>query len=80
MESSTPSTSIFSFMCLRNASALTCSPFTAVYAVRRKFTTDTPGTSVGYCIARNSPRFARSSGVSFVMSSPLNTTLPCVTV
>ena len=49
-----------------------CSPFTAWYAVRRKFTTETPGTSVGYCIARNSPRLARSSGVSAVMSSPLN--------
>ena len=65
-------------MCLRNASALTCSPLTAWYAVRRKFTTDTPGTSVGYCIARNSPRLARSSGVRAVMSSPLKTTLPSV--
>ena len=79
MASSTPRTSIFSFMCLRNASALVCPPFTAVYAVRRKFTTETPGTSTGYCIARNSPRLARWSAVSNVMSSPLKTTLPPVT-
>ena len=67
-------------MCLRNASALICSPFTAVYAVRRKFTTDTPGISVGYWNARNRPRLARASGVSFVMSSPLSRTCPSVTM
>ena len=61
-------------MCWRNASAEICSPLIDTYAVRRKFTTDTPGISVGYCIARNSPRLARSSGVSAVMSSPFSTT------
>src|SRR6478735_1715858 len=74
--SSIPSRSICVFMCLRNASAEICSPLIAWYAVRRKFTTDTPGTSVGYCIARNNPRCARWSGVRVVMSSPLKTTLP----
>ena len=57
--SSMPRRSIWAFMCLRNASALICVPLIDWYAVRRKFTTDTPGTSVGYCIARNSPRCAR---------------------
>ena len=39
------------------------SPSIAVFAVRRKFATDTPGTSTGYCIARNRPARARSSTV-----------------
>ena len=69
-----PSRSIWVFMCLRNSSALTCSPLIDWYAVRRKFTTDTPGISVGYCIARNRPRLARSSAVSAVMSSPFSST------
>ena len=37
------------------------SPRTAVTDVRRKFDTETPGTSTGYCMARNSPARARSS-------------------
>src|SRR6266487_1908070 len=74
--SSIPRRSICVFMCLRNASAEICSPLIAWYAVRRKFTTETPGTSVGYCMARNSPRLARWSGGRVVMSSPLKVTLP----
>jgi hypothetical protein len=35
-----------------------------LYAVRMKFTTETPGITTGYCIARNSPRCARWSAVS----------------
>ena len=31
------------------------SPSIAVLAVRRKLATETPGTSTGYCMARNSP-------------------------
>ncbi len=53
--SSTPSRSIFSLRRLRKARAEIVSPFTALYAERRKFTTDTPGISVGYWNARNSP-------------------------
>ena len=45
--SSIPSRSICSFM-LAERQALIRSSFTDWYAVRRKFTTDTPGTSVGY--------------------------------
>ena len=73
-----PRSSIFSFMCLRNASAETWSPLIDWYAVRRKFTTETPGTSVGYWNARNSPRFARWSAGSDRMFSPLNSTSPAV--
>ncbi len=36
-------------------------PSMAVLAVRRKFDTETPGTSTGYCMARNRPARARSS-------------------
>ena len=32
--------------------------------------TDTPGTSTGYCMARNSPRRARSSASISTMSWP----------
>jgi hypothetical protein len=38
-------------------------PSIAVFAVRRKFETVTPGTSTGYCIARTGPARARSSTV-----------------
>ena len=55
-------------------------PSMAVLAVRRKFVTDTPGTSTGYCIARKSPARARSSGVMSVISSPFRNTRPSVTV
>src|SRR5919204_1202584 len=80
MASSTPRVAIFSFMCLRNASALTSGSLTDWYAVRRKFTTETPGTSTGYCIARNRPSLARWSVVSLVTSSPLKRPPPAVTV
>ena len=39
-------------------------PSIAVLAVRRKLDTETPGTSTGYCMARNSPARARSSTFS----------------
>src|SRR3954471_19900186 len=56
------------------------SPLTAVAAVRRKFDTDTPGTSTGYCIARNRPARARSSTVIARTSSPSRVTVPPVIV
>ena len=46
------------------------SPSMAVLAVRRKFETLTPGTSTGYCMARNMPARARSSTVIARTSSP----------
>jgi hypothetical protein len=55
-------------------------PSMAVFAVRRKLATDTPGTSTGYCIARNSPARARSSTVIDSTSTPSSVTLPLVTV
>ena len=56
------------------------SPRIAVAAVRRKLDTDTPGTSTGYCMARNRPARARSSTVIASTSSPSRRTLPRVTV
>src|SRR5690606_102653 len=55
------------------------SPEMAVLAVRRKFATDTPGTSTGYCIARNRPARARSSTLMARTSSPSSVTVPDVT-
>ena len=55
------------------------SPRTAVTAVRRKFDTDTPGTSTGYCMARNRPARARASTLMASTSSPSSVTLPRVT-
>ena len=51
----------------------------AVFAVRRKLDTDTPGTSTGYCMARNRPARARSSTVIDSTSSPSSVTVPPVT-
>jgi len=51
----------------------------AVNAVRRKFDTDTPGTSTGYCMARNSPALARASTLIASTSSPSRVTDPWVT-
>src|SRR5207244_8192396 len=76
--SSMPSIVIFSLRRLRKARAEVFSPFTALYADRRKFTTDTPGISVGYWKARNSPIWARRSGLRTVMSWPLNRIWPSV--
>ena len=56
------------------------SPSIAVLAVRRKFDTETPGTSTGYCIARKRPARARSSTVIARTSSPSRVTLPPVMV
>jgi hypothetical protein len=56
------------------------SPSIAVFAVRRKFATETPGTSTGYCIARNSPARARSSTFIDSTSSPSRVTVPEVTL
>ena len=55
------------------------SPRTAVAAERRKFDVDTPGTSTGYCMARNRPARARSSTVIASTSSPSSVTEPRVT-
>ena len=55
-------------------------PSIAVFAVRRKFDTLTPGTSTGYCIARNMPARARSSTFIASTSAPSSSTVPLVTV
>ena len=46
------------------------SPRIAVAAVLKKLVTDTPGTSTGYCMARNSPALALSSTDISKMSFP----------
>ena len=51
----------------------------AVAAVRRKFDTETPGISTGYCIARKSPARARASTVIASTSTPSRVTVPLVT-
>ena len=56
------------------------SPRVAVAAERRKFDIETPGTSTGYCIARNRPARARSSTAISRTFSPSRSTSPCVTV
>ena len=68
------------FSSLTNWRSLGASPRVAVTAVRRKFDTDTPGTSTGYCMARNSPARARASTVIASTSSPSSVTVPDVTV
>ena len=65
---------------LTQVRSLGASPSMAVFAVRRKFATETPGTSTGYCIARNSPARARSSTLIARTSTPSRVTEPCVTV
>ena len=52
------------------------SPSIAVLAVRKKLVIATPGTSTGYCIARNKPACARSSGVIGKISTPSSRTSP----
>ncbi len=71
--------SIAVFISLENSRSFGASPRTAVTAERRKFDTDTPGTSTGYCIARNSPARARSSTDIARTSSPSSVTVPDVT-
>ncbi|CAB5053266.1 unannotated protein [freshwater metagenome] len=56
------------------------SPRSAVAAVRKKFETDTPGTSTGYCIARKRPALARSSTDISRTSAPSSVTVPPVIV
>ena len=56
------------------------SPRTAVTAVRKKLETETPGTSTGYCMARNKPALARSSTVISSTSLPSSVTDPEVMV
>ncbi|CAB4771108.1 unannotated protein [freshwater metagenome] len=57
---------------------LGASPRIAVTAVRKKLETETPGTSTGYCIARNNPAFARSSTLISNTSFPSRVTEPPV--
>ena len=54
-DGSMPSSVIASLVSLTQCRNFGASPRTAVAAVRRKFDIDTPGTSTGYCMARNSP-------------------------
>src|SRR5919202_6149585 len=65
---------------LTQVRSLGASPSMAVFAVRRKLDTVTPGTSTGYCMARNRPARARSSTVIARTSSPSSVTLPLVIV
>ena len=65
---------------LMNSRSFGASPRTAVTAVRRKFDTDTPGTSTGYCIARKSPARARASTPIASTSWPSSVRLPEVMV
>jgi hypothetical protein len=58
---SMPSRSIAALSSVPQVRSFGASPSIAVFAVRRKFTTLTPGTSTGYCMARNMPAPARSS-------------------
>ncbi|CAM5734977.1 hypothetical protein SALBM311S_10347 [Streptomyces alboniger] len=60
--------------------SLGASPRIAVAEVRRKLETETPGTSTGYCIARNRPARARSSTDISRTSSPSSSTVPPVIV
>ena len=68
------------FISLTKLRSFGASPRVAVIAVRRKFDTDTPGTSTGYCMARNSPALARASTDIDSTSSPSSVTEPDVTV
>jgi hypothetical protein len=52
---------------------------TLVTAIRRKLAIETPGITVGYWKARNSPFWARSSGLHSRMSSPKYRIDPSVT-
>ena len=65
---------------LTQVRSLGASPRMAVTDVRRKFDTDTPGTSTGYCIARNRPARARSSTLICSTSCPSRVTVPPVIV
>ena len=65
---------------LTQVRSLGASPSMAVFAVRRKLETETPGTSTGYCIARNSPARARSSTLIASTSTPSRVTEPWVTL
>ncbi len=67
------------FSSLTKARSLGASPRTAVTAVRRKLDTVTPGTSTGYCMARNSPALARASTLMASTSSPSSVIEPWVT-
>src|SRR5436305_12301373 len=79
-ERSMSSPDIASLTSLTQVRSFGASPRTAVAAVRRKFDTETPGTSTGYCIARNSPARARSSTLIASTSAPSRVTVPCRTV
>src|ERR1035438_10025289 len=71
---------IASRISFRKSRSLGASPRTAVTAVRRKLDTDTPGTSTGYCMARNRPARARASTLMASTFSPSRVTEPWVTV
>ncbi len=74
-----PSSAMDALTSLTQVRSFGASPRIAVAAVRRKLDTDTPGTSTGYCMARNRPARARSSTVIDSTSSPSSSTLPRVT-
>src|SRR5277367_4703041 len=73
------SSSIAALTSLTQCRSLGASPRTAVAAERRKFDIDTPGTSTGYCMAKNRPARARSSTLISRTSSPSSVMEPEVT-
>src|SRR3954462_11640435 len=79
-ERSTSSRSMACWSLVRNSLTLIGSSLRPVLiAIRRKLAIETPGMATGYWKARNSPRWARSSGSAPVMSSPLKAIEPSVT-
>ena len=74
------SRAIASFCSLTHSRSLGASPRIAVAEERRKFDTETPGTSTGYCMARNTPARARSSTLMARTSAPSRVMVPDVTV
>ncbi len=76
--------SIFSAATCSLSSVMNCRTGTssgrvAFTAVRRKLVRETPGISVGYCMARKRPAAARSLGAISVTSSPSKRMEPPVT-
>ena len=75
-ELSSPRSPIAWLTSLTHVRTLGASPSIAVFAVRRKLDIETPGTSTGYCMARNRPARARSSTLSSARSVPSRVTEP----
>ena len=75
---SNSSSRLFSWKSFMNSRGLRSSPWMALSEVRRKLSTETPGTSTGYCMARKKPALARSSMSISSRSLPSKVTEPPV--